>query len=351
MISTFERYLSGKYQNKVLFKTKDPQKPTFVASKNRINSDKFDIIVKTHRILGLTYYGYYENESKVKHIFYALIHLIIFIIVLNISSPCLLNNYYCQEYRNNQLKNIEVRFKISLIYFAIRAIIGIASSLIFSPRGQQFREVIDDLRKIFVSLKGSHKDFKQLNKFLIIFCSFGILITANFAIINSRKELNIILFIIEILGHFYICLIYLSTDFFIGYFTTYLVIIQKLFQNLVITYGKNALKADDIKDLKTKFVKIQSVIDKISVILSPLLFMNCGTIFYNIVTNLYFRVKVIDKPIFDEHSMVHTVPIVLYLIRLLFYCLSAERLKSQVFFYKLSEIYENNILSISYTIL
>jgi flagellin-specific chaperone FliS len=313
-----------------------PRKPTFVISKNRINSDKFDIIVKIHRILGLTYYGYYENESKVKHIFYALIHLIIFIIILNISSPCLLNNYYCQEYRNNQLKNIEIRFTTSLIYFAIRSCIGIASSLIYSTRGQQFREIIDDLRKIFVSLRGSHKDFKQLNKFLIIFCSFAILITANFAIINSRKDLNIILFIIEILGHFYICFIYLSTDLFICYFTSYLVIIQKLFQNFVITYGKNALKADEIKDLKTKFVKIQSIIDKISVILSPLLFMNCGTIFYNIVTNLYFRIKVIDKPIFDEQSMVHTIPIVLYLIRLLFYCLSAERLKNQVFFYKLS---------------
>jgi hypothetical protein len=71
-------------------------------------------------------------------------------------------------------------------------------------------------------------------------------------------------------------------------------IIQKLFQKQVISYGKTKLKAEDLKQLKNKFVKIQSIIDKICVILSPLLFLNCETIFYNIVTNLYFTVKVID---------------------------------------------------------
>jgi hypothetical protein len=221
-----------------------------------------------------------------------------------------------------------------MIYFAIRNSIGIASSIIFSIRGKRFRQIIDDLRKLFVEIKGNHKNFKALNLIIIIFYSFSFIIIIVFIINNYRKNLNPIISILEIIGHFYICLLFLSTDFFIGYFTYYLAIIQKLFENLLIDCQKISLNSNDIQEIKSKFIRIQSIIEKTSDILSPLLFLNCGAIFYNIATNLYFIVKFIENPIyFDENSMTRIFTLIIYTIRLFFYCLSAERIKSKVLFF------------------
>jgi hypothetical protein len=220
-----------------------------------------------------------------------------------------------------------------MIYFAIRDFIGIASSIIFSIRGKRFRELIDELRTIFVELKGSQKNFKALKLVMILIYIFVFLIVTFFVVKNIRKNLNPFIIIIEIIGHFYICLLFLSTDIFLVYFINYLAIIQKSFENLLIDYQKISLNFNNIQEIKSKFVRIQLIIEKISVILSPLLLFNCGAIFYNIVSNLYFTVKSIENSVYyEENSMARNFAILFYSIRLLFYCLSAERIKSQVLF-------------------
>ncbi len=298
-----------------------------------MNSDKFDLFVKIHRFSGLTFYGFYEKESKILHIFYSILHLVMYLIVLNISSPCLLNSYGCGDFKNNKFLNNKIGFKQLMIYLAIRDFIGIASSIIFSIRGKRFRELIDELRKLFVELRGSQKDFKALKLVMILFYLSLFSLTTFFVVNNSRKNLNQFIIIVEIIGHFYICLLFLSTDIFLIYFNYYLAIIQKLFGNLLINCQKISLSSNDIQEIKSKFVRIQLIIEKISVILSPLLLFNCGAIFYNIVSNLYFIVKSIENSVyFDENFMTRNFAILLYSIRLLFYCLSAERINSQVFF-------------------
>jgi hypothetical protein len=53
--------------------------------------DRFELIIKIHRFIGILYYGYYEKESKIKHILFGFYNLIMYSIVLFISSPCLLS--------------------------------------------------------------------------------------------------------------------------------------------------------------------------------------------------------------------------------------------------------------------
>jgi hypothetical protein len=299
-----------------------------------MNCDKFDVFVKIHRFFGLTFYGFYEKESKILHILCIILQLFMYIIVLNISSPCLLNSYGCDHFKNNKFFNNRIGFKQLMIYFVIRNSIGIASSIIFSIRGKGFRQIINDLRKLFVEIKGNHKNFKALNLFIIIFYSYSFIIITVFIINNYRKNLNPIISIVEIIGHFYIFLLFSSTDFFIGYFTYYLSTIQKLFENLLIDCQKISLNSNDIQEIKSKFVRIQSIIEKISDILSPLLFFNFGAIFYNIATNLYFIAKSIGNSIyFDENSMTRIFSIIIYTVRLFFYCLNAQRIKSKVLFF------------------
>jgi len=300
---------------------------------NGMNYDRFDLFIKFHRIFGLTYYGYYEKESKIKQILYIVYNLIMYTIVLTISSPCLLNSYYCEEFKKTKFINNDIGFKQIIIYYLIRNLIGIASGLIFSIRGKKIREIINDLRKLFNDLKGNQKDLKSLYLLTILLCSIFFLATSNFARVYSRNFLNIFILIFEIWGTFYICLLFLSTDIFIGYFTTYLVIIQKLFKNLLTSYNEIPLNADHIRDIKFKFLRIQSLIDRISNVLSPLILLNCTAIFYNIVVNFYFIVKSFEKSIYYKNNLKeHFIGISFYLFRLLFFCFSGERIKNQVFF-------------------
>ncbi len=90
----------------------------------------------------------------------------------------------------NKFFNNKIGFKQLMIYFAIRNSIGIASSIIFSIRGKRFRQIIDDLRKLFVEIKGNHKNFKALNLFIIIFYLYYFILIIVFIVNNYRKNLN-----------------------------------------------------------------------------------------------------------------------------------------------------------------
>ena len=144
-------------------------KNSFFSSDKKLNSDKFDLFVKIYRFIGIAFYGYYEKESKVKHILFAIFYLIMYAIVLIISSPCLINNYNCDYYKNVKFLNNEIGFKQMMIYYFILDFIGITSSIIFSIRGKQFREIIQEFRELFVELKGNEKNFKFLYLFIILY--------------------------------------------------------------------------------------------------------------------------------------------------------------------------------------
>ncbi len=296
--------------------------------------DRFELIIKIHRFIGITYYGYYEKESRIKHILYAFYNLIMYSIVLFISSPCLLSHYNCDQSESTKYYNKDIGLNQYMIYLILRDSIGIASSLVYSMRGQQFRELINELRNLFIELNGNNKSFRAL--YLLTFIYYLITSIAIIGFIIGHKRYDSkksFLSILEIIGHFYISFSCLSTEYFIGFFTIYLVVIQKLYAQYLLNCSKNCLDINVMQEIKSKFLRIQTLIEKISKITSPLLLIDFGTIFYSIVNCFYFTVKSIWNPELrsGETYLAQNFGFIFYTIRLVFSCYCSEQLKNQVF--------------------
>jgi len=320
------------------FEMRNLLKYSFNSSKQKNNLDKFDLIVQIYRFVGITYYGYNKPESKLKHILYAIYNFFMYLIVLIISSPCLLSSFNCNQNQNKKFFNKDIGLNQLMVYLIVRDIIGIASSLIYSTRGQQFRELIEELRNLFNELNGSLKLFKHLFLQIFLFILLSIITIIGFIVSHRRFDAKkLFLSILEAVGHFYICFLFLSTEYFIVYFTNYLAILQKLYSEYLLNYNKTYLNNNDVKEIKSKFFRIQNLIDSVSKILSPLLLLSCGSLFYNLVNCLFFTVKSFwnTESHYDQIFMSHNVGIVFYIIRLLFSCLYSERVNKQVFFRKL----------------
>jgi hypothetical protein len=128
--------------------------------------DKFELIVKVHRFFSLTYYGYYPTEKKCKFIFCSLNQLIIFAIILCLSSPCLLIDFNCSDTKRTQHW---LGFRQLIIFMIVRNSIAIISSIIYSIKGSIFRQIIEDLRKLFNGLnKNQIKKSNAINLVLIL---------------------------------------------------------------------------------------------------------------------------------------------------------------------------------------
>jgi hypothetical protein len=205
--------------------------------KSEMNFDKFDLIVRVHRFFGLKYYGFYESEKKWKIIFHALHQIIIYSLILYLCSPCLINDMNCV----NKKKLSEKSFRQMILYLVIRNLIVFLSMITFSLRGKMFRELVEDLRKLFSKLQNranGRQLFKAIYISIVIFYSYIMLHSIYFSII-FHLELKvyylktIYLFITEL----HLDVIRLSTDFYVLYFTSYLVILQKLFESELTEYN------------------------------------------------------------------------------------------------------------------
>jgi hypothetical protein len=137
------------------------------------------------------------------------------------------------------------------------------------------------------------------------------------------------LIIILLISETYLNALYLSTDFYVVYFTTYLVLLQKLFIKELRVYRNVSLTVNDIKTIKSKLYSIQSLIDRISNLLSPLLLFVCGAIFNDLLTCLYFAMK--TNPNSNLNLVIASYSgLIGYSIRLIIICFSAERLLTKV---------------------
>jgi hypothetical protein len=257
-----------------------------------------------------------------------------YLIALFISSPCLLSHFNCDQNKSTKYCDKDIGVNHLIIYFILRDSIGIASSLIYSIRGRQFRELINELRNLFIELNGNNKSLRALYLLTIIYYLItSMAIIGNLIGLKRYDSNNNFLSIVEIIGYFYIAFAYLSTDYFIGFFTNYLVIIQKLYLQYLLKCSKSRLDINEIQEVKSKFFRIQILIEKISKITSPLLLFNFGAIFYGIVHCSYFTVKSIWSPksCFDETYLSQNIGFIYYILRLVFSCYCSEQLKNQVF--------------------
>jgi hypothetical protein len=139
----------------------------------------------------------------------------------------------------------------------------------------------------------------------------------------------IYLFIAEL----HLAVIRFSTGFYVLYFTSYLAILQKLFESELKEYNSQRIIFTEklLAEIKFKLDSIQSLIEKISNLLSPMLLFTCGAIFYDLVTCLYFTIKSIEVSAFFKSG--YSTPnfgIFFNILRLICICLFAERLVFQV---------------------
>jgi len=320
-----------------MFQLKRLTRTAFYDENENLSADKFDLIVKTHRFIGIFYYGFYEKESVLKIITFATFYLFMYAIIVTISSPCLVTQFNCDVQRNNKFDNEFLNINQMMIYFVIRDSIGIASSLIYSLRGKLFRDIINDLRQLFREMNGNKKSFRVLYFCIIIIYFVQIFFTFGFIGSFCKFDVNsshIYITIIEAIGIWYACLMYLSTDFLIGYFVSYLVIIQKLYSNYLLIYSERSINQIEVQQIKSKFNKIQSIIERLSKIVSPLLFFSLSAIFFVFVNHLYFTAKSYKKTEatngIHPNYLMNQIGVIYYLIRLFFYCFTCEQLKNQV---------------------
>jgi hypothetical protein len=97
----------------------------------------------------------------------------------------------------------------------------------FSLRGKMFIELMEDLRKLFLIM---HKRVTEKELFRAIYISIIIFVSIVLPLFLHSKERvlslkSFYLFIAEL----HLEIINLSTDFYVLYFTSFLVILQKLF--------------------------------------------------------------------------------------------------------------------------
>jgi hypothetical protein len=164
-------------------------------------------------------------------------------------------------------KPSEKGFKQIMIFLVIRNSIVFLSMITFSLRGKMFRELVEDLRKLFSKLYESTKNrefFIPIYILIIIFYSFLIFSSTIMSIFfHSESVLSlkmIYLFIVE----FHSGIIHDSTDFYVLYFTSYLVILQKLFESELKEYNSQRIIFTEklLAEIKFKLDSIQSLIEE-----------------------------------------------------------------------------------------
>jgi len=298
-----------------------------------INWDKFELIVKIQRFFGLSYYGFYKSEKNILYVFLFIYQMVIFGLMLNFCSPCLINDFNCLHLKNDSF-GIQ-KFQQIIIHLIIKDFIAITSSLVYSFKGLHLKKTVNGLRKLLTEInnnKNESKLFRSLYWQILLFY-FLVLLGIIGYIINLHKvyKKGLIPAILISIAECYTGVLYTSTDFYVVYFTTYLVIIQKSFVNHLKNFINSPPSLRDIIWIKSKFDDIQVLIDRITAFLSPILFFVCCSILYDSVTCLYTTITSLQKSyFFGTKYIAGNFGTFGFFIRLLIICLSTERVIYQV---------------------
>ncbi len=234
-----------------------------------INWDKFELIVKIQRYFGLSYYGFYKSEKNILCIFLFIYQIVIFGLMLNFCSPCLINDFNCLQMKNDSFA-IQ-KFQQIIIHLITRAFVVITSSLVYSFKGLHIKKTVNSLRKLLTEINGNKTDSKLFRSLYwqILFFYLLVLLTIMSYVVNLHKahKNGLIPAILISIAECYTEVLNTSTDFYVVYFTTYLVIIQKSFVNILKNLNNSPLTLRDLIWIKTKFDAIQALINRISALL------------------------------------------------------------------------------------
>jgi hypothetical protein len=251
----------------------------------------------------------------------------------NFCSPCLTNDFNCINIKNDSFA-IQ-KFQQIITHLIIRAFVVITSSLVYSFKGLHIKKTVNGLRKLFTEISGNKTDselFRSLYWQILFFYLFIFLAIMGYVLnLHWAHENSLIPAILISIAECYTEVLYTSTDFYVVYFTTYLVIIQKSFVNILKNLNNSPLTLRDVIWIKSKFDAIQALIDRISALLSPVLLFVCCSILYDSVTCLYTTIISLQKSyFFGTKYIAGNIGTFGFFIRLLIMCLSAERVIYQV---------------------
>jgi hypothetical protein len=281
-------------------------------------------------------------KQAFKHLL--IILALVLVLVYLLCSPCLLNDFNCVHIKNDAFGN--QKFQQLIIHLIIRAFVVITSSLVYSFKGLHFKKTVNGLRKLLFEINGNKtgsKICRSLYWQILFFCFFVFFAIMGYVIgLHKVHKIGLIPAILISIAECYTEVLYSSTDFYVLYFTTYLVIIQKSFLNILKNYNNSPLALRDLIWIKTKFDAIQDLIDKISALLSPILLLVCCSILYDSVTCLYTTIISLQKSyFFGTQYIAGNIGVFGFFIRLLIICLSAERVINEVIIRNLRNFFSN----------
>jgi hypothetical protein len=140
-------------------------------------------------------------------------------------------------------------------------------------------------------------------------------------------KINFYWFLIsEFYSNFFIHL----TDFYVIYLTNYIVIIEELFNDKLKHLYESGitLTSSDVKNLKKQFFEIQSLINNLNNILSPLMLIIFGCFTYEGIVTILLTFRALTY--YNYLIFTSIISLAIIIIRLFTICFCAEKINNQV---------------------
>jgi hypothetical protein len=242
-------------------------------------------------------------------------------------------------FENDKFFNITGNTSI-FISFTINYIYAIVSLITFSFKSGKINEFITKLRSLIFELNGNQQiiDSKLKSLRLTVYLFYGVLILIIFFAYFSVRYLRKLYW--SFISDAYLFGLLFLTDFYLIYFTKYIVIIQKSYNNnLTLIHEKN-LSLNEVKAIKKYFIAIQSLIKELTDILSPNLLITSALIAYDLTKCCYILYYYIGDTCYMKFGDISIetlmrmfqafVSFFIGFVRLGSICISAEKINNHV---------------------
>jgi hypothetical protein len=291
-------------------------------------NDAFDLIITIHKFFGVSYYGYDSDRTLRQYLLYLfpiLYQICIYIAIIWLNKLSFYN--LIANYRDIFANTGGKSFLIDMI---ISICISITNSIVYSLKGKQLKELIERLRKLAQNYANNREVLnKKLKPMLYIVIIFHSILFFCFVpgFVPIAYKIN---FYWPLISEFYSSLFIHLTDFYVIYFTNYIVIIQELFNNKLkhLYESEITLTSSDVKNLKKQFFEIQSLINSLNNILSPLLLIIFGYFTYQGIVIILLTFRALTNA--NDYIFPSIISLAIIIIRLCTICFCAEKINNQV---------------------
>jgi hypothetical protein len=293
--------------------------------KRNLIDDRFDLNVRIHQFYGISYVKF----EKFKFFLFLFYQISISVTVIVLTNFLIYKVIFESDNSFNITGNISI-----FISFTMNYIYAIASLIIFSFKSGKINEFITKLRSLISELNANQQiiNSKLKSLRLTVYLFYGVLIFIiffDFFTITYPKKLYW-----GFMNNAYLYGLVFLTDFYLIYFTKYIVIIQKSYNdNLSLIHEKN-LTLNEVKAIKKYLIAIQSLIKDLTDILSPNLLITSALIAYNLTNCCYILYCFMKFGDISIETLIKIFPafvsFLITFVRLVFICICAEKINNHV---------------------